>query len=392
MAHDFKVGQGGSGSGYDYGDLESAVDAIVDDAENIIRIQGAWTVNGGTTGSMTITNPGNSSKLTIIAEGAARTNGIEEGHTNGNSDAYRHIEAPTANDSLFYVLDEIEFDGFEIGLDSATGTSHEIIRADGSGNTYTFKNMLMYALQIYTEQDCIYTNNNILTVSCENVVSYNFRRAFLDQYTNDDCTLSTNCCTFYNIGDSDSSTSRSGIFGMHGTGTHVWNSLNCLIHTGGGHAYTTEEGTDTANWEYNTWHESALQGSTNPYCFDDTVDTINDEISSTSTTTLNADFVEGAPTSGDIGFIDTTDTGGYNFNLYDDTAGNDLNVAIDFCPVAPTETGANSGLTMLSVDIAGNTRYAGTSGYYDCGAFSVQSAPAGGGVVAGSLSLMGVGI
>ena len=370
MAQALTVVSGG-GPAPEYSTLKGAVDAI-NSTDSTITISGTWT--SPDTAEFTVDSGG----LTITATGESATNGIAEAHTDGKSNAYRlQVDGGTSSALPINLTGGCTFKGFEIEH-VGTGVSAEIFRFV-VGATLNLDSMLLYFSSRTDQQDIIYTNGAVVTVNAENCVAYNAYRAFLDQYQNDDCTLNTNCCTFYDIGFDNSASSRSGIFGMNGTGTHTWNSLNCILDVPPiSYEFVQNGGTNVANHDYQCC-SSGTEGDV--YKATMTVNETGND--------YDTDIEVGPGAAGKVSVIDVTGAGNaINLNLYDDSN----NAALDFCQIAPAADGANSGLTMLSVDIAGNTRYAGTSGYYDCGAFSIQSAPAGGGVVAGSLSLMGVGI
>ena len=366
MAQAYTVFQSSDNAGGDYSTLKAAVDAVTE-INSTIDITGSWTIDD--TSPTMLVKGGDG--LVVTATGDSATNGIPESHANGKSNAYR-IRDDGSTDELIEIWDNCTFIGFEIGQTSTT-TSKEIFRF-ADDRTLTLDSMLLYFDSRNDQQDIIYTNNKEVTINATNCVAYNAYRAFLDQYQNDNCTLNTNCCTFYDIGFDTGSTSRSGIFGMNGSGTHTWNSLNCILDVDtASYAMSDCITAGTANHDY-----QSCSGATELATYYTTQNTVNE-----TGNEYDTDIEVGPGAAGKVSVIDVTGAGDeISLNLYDDSN----NAALDFCQIAPDADGANSGLTMPSVDIAGNTRYAGTSGYYDCGAFSIQSAPAGGGRIMSSLA------
>ena len=366
MAQTLTVVSGG-GPAPEYSTLAGAVNAI-NSSDSTITISGTW--GSADTTEFTVDGGG----LTITATGDSATNGIPEAHTDGVSSAYR-LQVDGGTGGALTISDTCTFKGFEIEH-VGTGVSAEIFRAGGDNHTLTLDSMLLYFSSRTDQQDIIYTNSQVVTINATNCVAYNAYRAFLDQWQNDNCTLNTNCCTFYDIGYSSSTSSRSGIFGMAGTGTHTWNSLNCILDTDPfSYAFVHNGGTNVANHDYQSC-SSGTEADT--YLATMTVNATGNE--------YDTDIEVGPGAAGKVSVIDVTGAGNaINLNLYDDSN----NAALDFCQIAPDAEGANSGLIMPSVDIAGNTRHPGAGNNYDCGAFSIQSAPAGGGRIMSSLTAHG---
>lgn len=348
MAQDFTVGS--DGGSYDYSSLVTAVNAVTQ-TDSIIRIQGTWAADD--TGGFTIDG---GDGLTIQGEGSAKTNGVRHSETGGNSDAWRLADEDSGA-GLIDIENNVTFKFLEISL-NGTGTSSELFRF-GASKTLTFDSMLVYAEFSIDQQDCIYTDGNDVTVNATNVVAANWERAFVDEYQDGDLTVNLNCCTFFDMGG-NSGGGRHGTVGTNGTGTKTVNALNCI------HAHDSPEttwvwnlsGTSELNTDYNIYSSGTVDDDTG-------VDTWNN-----GTDTNGADPTDGTPASGEIAFEDITGVPGQDFRLQDEAN----NVALDFCQVT---TGANSGLTLPTNDIAGNARGTGTNGYYDCGAFAVNLASGG---------------
>ena len=358
MAQAYTVFQGSDGEGGDYSTLKGAVDAVTETNSTITITDAGWTV-ADTSASMTIDG---GDGLVIEAVGASSTNGVAESHANGKTNAYRLRDTNTANSSLIYIQDTCELKGFEIA-ETGTGTSDELLRMGTDDHTVTLTNMLMYFDSRNDQQDGLYTNEKRTTVVAENCVVYNCYRSFIDNYQNDNHTATVNSCTFKDCGFQLSSGGRTGIFGNHGTGTHVCKIFNSLIDLNSAsyvNDASTTSSTSSILSDYCIFENSSGNWS------GDNVDTETDVGTSYSIT-----FSEGDPASCAVGQIDLTTSPTYDLTLYDDETDN---LAQDFCQVT---TGATSGLVLPTTDIAGNTRNAGTSGYYDCGAFNVTAAAAG---------------
>jgi hypothetical protein len=305
-----------------------------------IRIEGTWAAADTTNCTISVAD------LTISCDADSKMVGYEAASPTN----YRL--KPTSGNAVLLNASGTVFDGIEIGSES-TGVSDECVRINTSSVTVTAQNSLIYFGSRTDQQDLFYTNNKSGShvINLTNVIGYNAYRAVVDAYIDQTFTVNINSCHFYNIGNTGSANSRSGVVGYRGgSGTATVNAFNSLFHTAGSYpAFTGSSNTtstltiDRCITNYIEFENSGAQWNT--------VNITNSTVSATWATSGAA---------GDYVVVANLTAGSEDLRLVDD-ANND----------AQDKHSATSGagLSMPSTDLLGTTRPQNT--VYDVGAFEI---------------------
>lgn len=333
------------GGGGDYTSLEAAVENASTVDGDVITISGTWSAREDTRIAV-------ADALTIQTSGSSMHPGRP--WTTGDTHYQHRSTSNTSGHHSFTITDTgtIVFDGLDI-QHAGTGVSNEIFRNNVS-NTLTVKNCLL-GFASRTDQQDIYYNEKVATVTFEQCHFYNAYRAVLDLWTPDaGSVININSCTGYDIGYSTSSTSRSGLIGRSSDATsNTINIFNTICHINTGALVSNPAGTNlTSNLHTVITNSATLVQN-------ETLDTDTNNVTSATITdsTASAAYI-----------LEDTTTSPFDLRLTDHAN----NTAQDN---HTNGTGTGTGLSVPSTDIIGTSRPQNTN--YDIGAFEIV---AGGGV------------
>lgn len=319
--------------------LADAIDSAV--AGDEIEIQGTW--SAVETGNLSISLGG----LTIKATGDAAFPGYP--NLEGPATHFRFQRSATNGHTIYISgtgTNTYTFEGLDLSI-GTTGTSDEVIRCDRADTTYIFKKCGIWATRSISDQDGIYTYRCDCTIEVENCMFWNFGRAGIDIQNYNagvDVTinLDVNSSTFYNCSSDTGEASGGGIVIYHSGTNSVFNVnvFNCLLQGSGGESsddINDYSGGGTLNFEL---EDSIFDTATTAWLLvDSNCDGADDGIAA-----------HGYPDSGEYVVYQRVNCYDVDLRLKDDST---YNLPQGY---HSNGTGTNTGLTMPTDDICGNTR------------------------------------
>ncbi|PCH98487.1 MAG: hypothetical protein COB84_01870 [Rhodobacteraceae bacterium] len=328
--------------GGDYTSWEAAVENASTADGDVITISETWNATTGAEDTqITVADA-----LTMQATGSSKH--IGRPWSSGET-TFRHRNSSSGHSITITDTGSVTFIGLDIQNES-TGTSDEVFR-NNVANTFLAQNCLLGFDSRNSEQDIFYTEaaNDTTFEQCH---FYNVLRGVVDMTGSASGTINMNSNTAYDIGFSDSQTSRSGLIGKNTSGTVTVNMYNNIVHMNSA-SYPVCTNSTTANTTANI--ERLITNSTVA------------PMANVPATANYADNVEDAvindtDSSGNYILLDTT-TSPYDLRLFDNATNN---AAQD---VHATATAAN--LTIPSTDIVGTSRPQNTN--FDLGAFEIDA-------------------
>lgn len=328
----------------DYSTLASAMSSRSGDGD-IISIEGTWSVDDTTVCT-------NSFATTVTTD----TDSANPGYIPGSPTHYRLRN--TSGHSIT-LTDNLVMTGVDVGSQS-TGVSDELFRCSSGISALTLDKCILWFDSRTDQQDIVYTDIAGLTVSLENCAAWNVYRAVFDSFDQDGTnTFNSNCCSFYDVGNSITEGSRSGIVGVGQSANSPVvdvNIFNTKIHINTGAAIN---------------HASSSGGTvTSDQIISST--TAGDHLTGGSTTenttnaTWSAIWTAGTPSTGTYVAVNDITGGPMDLRLQDH-ADNDAQDA--------HTDASGAGLSMPVDDVVGTSRPQNTN--YDMGFFEVVLAVGG---------------